>query len=380
MTEKRKHPHADVAGGLAAMGRFGDDELIHVNKHELAWLDSITPGGLTTNPLTGKKEAWVWWVWPIVNGLATWAATGDAEAGLKSGALSLGLGAFGAAGGAAGAGANAGSTAATAANTGKTAATVANAGKSAAAAANVAKMAQAGVTTAQAAQGIDAIGTAAKGADAASSPGMIGSALSYMQENPMQTAMLASMLFPAGGPGSEDEDSEGQRFSDEYQTADRNTIPFSGQPSPGPSTYTRNEIFTTDDPYRYGQYEGEKLFFDNPGLKRREDGGIPDLPAKGKTSSTANLPPSLRPPQRRSAGGLLHGPGDGQSDEIQARGPQGDILLSGGEFVIPADVVAALGAGSTDAGSKRLYSAMDQIRMQSFGSKKQAKRPERVSI
>ena len=25
-----------------------------------------------------------------------------------------------------------------------------------------------------------------------------------------------------------------------------------------------------DNPYRYGQYEGEKMFFDNPGLEREQ--------------------------------------------------------------------------------------------------------------
>lgn len=49
------------------------------------------------------------------------------------------------------------------------------------------------------------------------------------------------------------------------------------------------------------------------------------------------------------------GPGDGQDDQIPA-------LLSDGEFIIPADVVSALGSGSTDAGSKALYDMIHNIR------------------
>jgi hypothetical protein len=51
------------------------------------------------------------------------------------------------------------------------------------------------------------------------------------------------------------------------------------------------------------------------------------------------------------------GPGDGQDDQIPA-------LLSDGEFIIPADVVSALGSGSTDAGSKALYEMIHNIRRQ----------------
>jgi len=59
---------------------------------------------------------------------------------------------------------------------------------------------------------------------------------------------------------------------------------------------------------------------------------------------------------RYAQGGYaVGGPGDGQSDEIPA-------MLSDGEFVIPADVVSALGSGSTEAGAKQLHRMMEQVR------------------
>jgi len=54
-------------------------------------------------------------------------------------------------------------------------------------------------------------------------------------------------------------------------------------------------------------------------------------------------------------GAHVAGEGDGQSDDIKA-------MLADGEFVFPADVVSALGNGSTKAGSDKLYEMMHAIR------------------
>jgi hypothetical protein len=75
-------------------------------------------------------------------------------------------------------------------------------------------------------------------------------------------------------------------------------------------------------------------------------------------------------------GRLLKGPGDGMSDDIPAQimGKQlQPAALADGEFVIPADVVSHLGNGSTDAGSKKLYQMMDNVRRARTGNPKQGK-------
>ena len=66
------------------------------------------------------------------------------------------------------------------------------------------------------------------------------------------------------------------------------------------------------------------------------------------------------------------GTGDGMSDSVPAsiEGVQ-EARLADGEFVIPADVVADIGNGSSDAGSKKLYDMMDRIRMARHGTKEQ---------
>jgi hypothetical protein len=47
--------------------------------------------------------------------------------------------------------------------------------------------------------------------------------------------------------------------------------------------------------------------------------------------------------------------------------------LSHGEFIIPSDVVSALGSGNSSAGAKVLYDMMDRIRKHAHGTTKQIK-------
>jgi hypothetical protein len=72
--------------------------------------------------------------------------------------------------------------------------------------------------------------------------------------------------------------------------------------------------------------------------------------------------------------GHLKGPGDGMSDMIPASvDGNSDVLLSDGEYVVPADVVSGLGNGSSDAGAKHLDEMMSRVRQQRTGSAQQAK-------
>ena len=70
--------------------------------------------------------------------------------------------------------------------------------------------------------------------------------------------------------------------------------------------------------------------------------------------------------------GMVEGVGDGMDDMIPAtlEGEQ-DVVLSDGEFIVPADVVSGLGNGSTDAGAKSLYEMMDRVREMRTGMKEQ---------
>jgi len=102
--------------------------------------------------------------------------------------------------------------------------------------------------------------------------------------------------------------------------------------------------------------------------------GLGDIGAP--TSMMANGGIAALPSEYAAGGKLLQGPGDGMSDSIPAviKGPRPQrAALAQGEFVVPADVVSHLGNGSTDAGAKRLYAMMNNIRKARTGTKKQGK-------
>ncbi len=70
--------------------------------------------------------------------------------------------------------------------------------------------------------------------------------------------------------------------------------------------------------------------------------------------------------------GHLSGAGDGMDDRIPANiDGQQDVLLSDGEFVVPADVVSGIGNGSSDAGARELERMMERVRQSRTGMKDQ---------
>ena len=73
--------------------------------------------------------------------------------------------------------------------------------------------------------------------------------------------------------------------------------------------------------------------------------------------------------------GQVRGPGDGMADMVPAEMDGGgpDVLLSDGEFVVPADVVSGLGNGSTDAGAAELDRMMARVREARTGKTAQPK-------
>ena len=60
--------------------------------------------------------------------------------------------------------------------------------------------------------------------------------------------------------------------------------------------------------------------------------------------------------------------GDGMSDSIPAMLGEEQVALSEGEYVVPADTVADLGNGSTDAGGRAMDRMVQEVRMQTRGT------------
>jgi hypothetical protein len=75
-----------------------------------------------------------------------------------------------------------------------------------------------------------------------------------------------------------------------------------------------------------------------------------------------------------SQGRYLGGTTDGQADKVPARIDNGqEARLSDGEFVLPADLVALLGNGNSNAGARKLHEFMDRVRRQGTGRETQQK-------
>jgi hypothetical protein len=72
--------------------------------------------------------------------------------------------------------------------------------------------------------------------------------------------------------------------------------------------------------------------------------------------------------------GYLKSAHDGMADQINATiDNTRPARLSGGEFVVPADVVSHLGNGNSEAGAKQLYELMNRVRKARTGSSVQGK-------
>ena len=146
------------------------------------------------------------------------------------------------------------------------------------------------------------------------------------------------------------------RFSDDSQ---ENTI--GEQPMPQQDAYFSYGKPTGIDEILRSQTTAQSP---NAGYMTAKEGGLatPLFAAGGNTrygyNSGGALPTVAHSGKERvdfRQGDAVTGPGDGQSDDIPA-------MLADGEFVIPADVVSALGNGSTKAGSDKLYDMMHNIR------------------
>jgi hypothetical protein len=85
--------------------------------------------------------------------------------------------------------------------------------------------------------------------------------------------------------------------------------------------------------------------------------------------------------EKKAAGGSINGglgylksAHDGMEDKINATiDNKRPAKLSGGEFVIPADVVSHLGNGNSEAGAKQLYALMERVRKARTGTADQGK-------
>jgi len=120
---------------------------------------------------------------------------------------------------------------------------------------------------------------------------------------------------------------------------------------------TRDQITGRDDTDRRPGSGGRRYFSD---VSYTKEADTLDMAAGGLASL--------------EGGGYLEGATDGQADLVPADidGVQ-EARLSHGEYVLPADLVAILGNGNSDAGAKALDEFMSTVRKEATGTPKQQK-------
>jgi hypothetical protein len=389
-----------AGGGLAAaaqqvqkQGREGDTMLVHMAPSEVKGLDALARahgGQITINPTTGLPEAkflkrllptligaglsFIPGVGPLmaaglVGGVET-LRTGNLGKGLMAG-----LGAFGGAGMASaltGAGAAAANTAAQAAQQnilaqGGTQVAADNAFRQV----YMNQVGQSGLGTAvQGAKSIfsgGAAGEAARSGAMASMGGLGGTAKTIgAAAAPVIAGSMTEQTTPGGmGTGTYLRPYEFTRTprAEAYETV----------PSPGAGSVERryfNDSFNALPIQKVADFAAGGPVDMDPGMDPTQNVNINKVSASSDAYAMGGLTAFAR-------GGLppryLQGDGDGMSDSIKANidGKQ-EARLADGEFVIPADVVAHLGNGSSNAGAKRLHSMMNRIRQARTGKARQA--------
>lgn len=421
----------DLAKYMAAHGRNGDTELLHVTKGELASLQGIgalAGKRLTINPHTGLPEAFNFkqlipaivgigatalsggtlspLMAGMISGAATTAATGDIKQGLVSGISGgmmsgLGQGLAGMAGGAGAAGAGAGEAINSASHFSDAAF---DAGLASAATPAVGAGAAAAAAPAMSASTFGQnMMDPAKWSEQFGGANMMGRTIPGLTAlaGTVGNAMTPDMSKGGGGDWKTDE------FAQKEKTSER-------------------DFAMPTDPY-YAMKGGEHRYFSDPRYNFAKGGGITDLPQgvsqdsgmmkviksiRSRYRSRAAAMEDMKIPnsfmqrlgvqdpndpvldyafgytskqgQRRqksgnlmmpmmAEGGAVAGMGDGMSDDVPAmiEGQQ-PARLARDEYVFPADAVSHLGNGSSAAGHEQLDNFVARLRQARTGQARQA--------
>lgn len=390
-----------MAESLASQGRYGDSMLVHMNPVEVAGLRAAAQkmgGDLTTNPRTGQPEAFLPFLIGmglqglgmsalgagIATGLGTAAITKDLGQGVLAG-----LGAYG------GAGIGEGLGAAGGVSTTPAVAPELGAGITTTPPPTSLNMSLAGdVTTGGVGTGIST--TPPTTGLQANLPQLQPESAMFNNQVPIETVNNLNLTAPADTVMAE-VPKTGQIVTPELTGLGNTTQSGSSLTglqnvmSTGPTGEAARGAFMqevgggtgllTKTAFGLAPYALEQPDFNAPAGQKSLIRPYDYDPTTRRFSSRE--PYTAPGPEYMAQGGLagltgykegniLRGQGDGMSDEIKASidGEQ-DVLLSDGEYVVPADAVAMLGNGSTDAGANRLDAMIARLRTQKYGRNKQ---------
>jgi len=115
------------------------------------------------------------------------------------------------------------------------------------------------------------------------------------------------------------------------------------------------------------------------GVYNQPNGQMPQLPKALPTNYGSQVNLGLNEggmPSKEYFEGRVEGNGDGMSDGVEFEVDSEEIdgaMLSPDEYVLPADVVAMIGNGSSDAGADKLDMFVKSVRKESYGTEEQQK-------
>jgi hypothetical protein len=138
-------------------------------------------------------------------------------------------------------------------------------------------------------------------------------------------------------------------------------------------TAVREQITDRDDTDRRPGSGGRRYFSDTIYAKKPE-GQEPMTVEEARAAAKAQASGFANGGRVLEDGGYLQGDSDGQADLVPGNidGVQ-EARLSHGEYVLPADLVAILGNGNSDAGAAALDDFMSTVRKKATGTPKQQK-------
>lgn len=314
-----------LAAQIADKGRYGDTELVHMNRSEIETLERML-GPLTRNPHTGQLEAFSW--------KKLLAGIGLAALAIPTGGMSV-LGGLGAAlGGTAG-----GIVAGAAPLIG---------GLGASLAAGSLKSGDKKASTApdtEARKYIDAKNEEAR---------------KKMEERGIPIVGLQSIDVrpPVDLLGREQQNFKQPGVQPMTGGGIRSLMGYAQGGMLEPEEQKRNAIHAAAVAALRGEHDDPSMAF-TEFLKTYGPDALQQMAEGGMVEDSG-------------PGGMIEGPGDGMDDMVTGtlNGNQ-KILVSNDEFVIPADVVSGLGNGSSEGGARFLHSLMDRVRQSRTGTTQQ---------
>jgi len=166
------------------------------------------------------------------------------------------------------------------------------------------------------------------------------------------------------------------RFGVDISSSPQSTIGTNPVASVRPAVIDNQDMVARPSP---AILENPSMMLGNPlDYQRNKDGILQSIAGQDMKEKFNVALSAGRRPRDYFEGQVYDDRGDGMTDSIDFK-VEGDPVIKGAklsadEYVLPADLVAMLGNGSSDAGAEKLDDFTKEMRMKAFGTTKQQKK------